>query len=106
MKTVKTFPFLFLLALGLSNNLHAKPKTDPAREKARCDADVDLCDQVAQDDYNHCVGGGQSHCSDNYYEDINQCTSDYNGCLKGISAIKGAAGLGSAVSVSGAVLAQ
>ncbi len=85
---------ILIATLTFSTVLAAKPiSTTPSRERARCQANVDLCDRVARDDYDRCQGAGQSNCSSNYYEDINQCTSDYHDCLDSISAVKGSGAL-------------
>lgn len=89
---------LSCLLMCFSASVYAKPiSTTPSREKARCQANVDLCDRVARDDLDRCQGAGQSHCSDNYYEDINQCTSDYHDCLDSIGLVKGSLGIHSAI---------
>ncbi len=87
-----TLTCVSLLALGLSSSLFAQPKGsgDAGRQKAQCEANVDVCDGSARDDYNACKQTPNTNCDDNYYEDINQCTSDYNACLGSI-AVKGAA---------------
>lgn len=90
--TFRTLAFCCLALKSVPS--FAKPvgsHTTSDRERARCESGVDLCDSVARDDLNRCNAAGQSHCSDNYYEDINQCTADYNDCLDDI-AIKGSAG--------------
>ena len=77
---------LLCSCLSFGTNLIAKPiSTTPGRQKAQCDAGVSLCDAVARDDLNRCNANGQSHCSENYYEDINICTSDYHDCLDEIA---------------------
>ncbi|MBC7531893.1 MAG: hypothetical protein H7318_09965 [Oligoflexus sp.] len=88
MKTVQ-FLTAALTFVSLNSALQAQPKTTPAREKARCESNVDLCDSVARDDLNNCNAAQQSSCSNNYMEDINQCTNDYTDCLDGIASIKG-----------------
>lgn len=90
MKT-STFFVTTVLTFACCSSAFAKPKTTPSRQKAQCDSGVDLCDTVARDDLNNCNAAGQSNCSENYYEDINQCTSDYHDCLDGIAAVKGSA---------------
>ena len=78
---------LALAFLAIASVAHAKGKsTTPTREQARCHSVVSLCDQVATDDYKRCQSAGQSHCSENYYEDVNQCTSDFNSCMDKASA--------------------
>ena len=93
--------------MGVASALQAQPKTTPAREKARCESNVDLCDSVARDDLNNCNAAQQSDCSGNYIEDINQCTSDYTDCLDGVAAIKGShINAAAAAGVSGVFSAQ
>ena len=76
----KNVMIVLLGSLILSSALIAKPK-DPRREKARCDSERSLCKNVAGTDYRHCVKGRQSHCKENYNEDIDQCNTDHQSCL-------------------------
>jgi len=69
-----------MMVLTLAFSLEARPK-DPRRERARCDFNLKLCKNVAATDYRHCVKARQSHCKENYDEDVGQCNTDYIDCL-------------------------
>lgn len=68
----------------------AKPKgSSSSRDGEQCHSDVAVCDSAARDDLNRCNAAGQSHCSANYYEDLDICTEDFNECMGSIGLVKG-----------------
>ena len=64
----------------------SKPITSKDREIARCEANLKLCNDVADIDRNNCAPTG-TDCVGEYLEDKKSCAKDYNDCLGSIAKI-------------------
>ena len=63
--------------------------TTPEREKAQCRAHYRLCMDVAEIDYNDCMGtfNDFNKCTAEWLEDVSSCLDELNGCLDGAIAM-------------------
>lgn len=99
-------PFV-LLGFVMSSSLLAEPKVDPKRQKAQCESDASVCDNVAETEYDKCFAAGQSNCAENFEEDWGKCESDFKKCIKAIGRIQiGGRLIDAAVLQDAAILAQ
>ncbi|MFZ1851390.1 MAG: hypothetical protein WAU15_04035 [Nitrosomonas sp.] len=80
----KIILFIGLILFALSINSFAMPK-DGRSQKRVCDANLGLCENVANTDKRNCEKiSPSSNCTRNYNEDLNQCKKDHANCVGNI----------------------